>query len=124
MGWYFTNGGTRAELIRELIQGFTHEETGARREYVAHCTIGNVLWTVWEDIHPGSPPRRWIGCDLLEKNRDGWGHKPMCESVHPYYYSCPLKYLEMAPVASEAWREGVRQYWDNRRAQAAHRRRA
>ncbi len=54
---------------------------------------------------------RYIGCDLLRCERGyGWGYKDLCESVHPYYYSCPLAYLEMVPVACETWRERVREY--------------
>lgn len=34
----------------------------------------------------------------------------MTESMHPYSYSCPLSYLEMAPVECEAWHEQVRSY--------------
>ena len=28
----------------------------------------------------------------------------------PCYYNCPLKFLDMAPVASEEWRKGVREF--------------
>jgi len=34
----------------------------------------------------------------------------MCESMHPYYYSCPLAYLDAVPVACEEWRQLVLQY--------------
>ncbi|MGH8472386.1 MAG: hypothetical protein ACREVJ_08050 [Gammaproteobacteria bacterium] len=30
--------------------------------------------------------------------------------MHPYYYSCPLGYLKLAPADCAAWREGVRAY--------------
>jgi len=59
------------------------------------------------------PTERWIGCDLLDYSKadEGWGYKDMEEGMHPYFYSCPLKYLALVPaVASEEWREGVRQY--------------
>ena len=36
----------------------------------------------------------------------------MEESMHPYYYSCPLSYLELVPIdqygGNAEWREGVR----------------
>lgn len=65
------------------------------------------------------PTERWIGCDLLEysKRDEGWGYKDMDESMHPYYYSCPLSYLDMVPVVgSEEWRQGVREYHQRQRA--------
>jgi hypothetical protein len=89
---------------------------------LAHCYRGNtysgVLWAVWERriIKDGvqvRPVERWITCDLLRYQRDyGWGYKDMDESAHPYYYSCPLKYLGMVPIdqygGNKDWREGVR----------------
>jgi hypothetical protein len=64
-------------------------------------------------------PRRYIGCHLLESSGGEWGYKSLDESVHPYYYSCPLRYLDMAPVRSSEWREGVRAYHAGRRKSAA-----
>jgi hypothetical protein len=38
----------------------------------------------------------------------------MSEQVHPYYYSCPLAYLDMVPeVKCEEWRALVREYHAN-----------
>ena len=38
----------------------------------------------------------------------------MDESVHPFFYSCPLGYLEMVPIETSGgnpeWRVGVRAY--------------
>lgn len=105
MGWSFLMDATRKDLIREL----THEtET---RKCLKKCTRGNVLWTVWEYRAEDGETKRYIGCDLMQKQRGyGWGYKDMCESVHPYYYSCPLSYLKLAPVASEEWRAEVHKY--------------
>lgn len=30
--------------------------------------------------------------------------------MHPYYYSCPLQYLDLAPVANADWRARVQVY--------------
>jgi len=47
----------------------------------------------------------------LQKSEGEWGYKGMDESVHPLYYSCPLKYLDMAPeVTNQEWRDKVRAY--------------
>lgn len=121
MGWYFSRQ-TRDQLIRELIQ--PHESDRARSEVIAHALRGNVLWSVVRVTvtHSGlgdltqSEPATFIRCDLLRGSGNEWGHKPLDESMHPYYYSCPLTYLEMAPVKSKEWREGVRAYHTHRRA--------
>lgn len=110
MGWYFSRQ-TRDQLIRELIQ--PRESEHARSMVLAHALCGNVLWSVVQvnAKRAGAfDPTTLIRCDLLEGSNGEWGYKPLDESMHPYYYSCPLDYLEMAPVRCEAWREGVRSY--------------
>ena len=51
-----------------------------------------------------------IGCHLLESEGREWGYKFLVEAEHPYYYSCPLRYLDMAPVQSSEWRERVHRF--------------
>ena len=112
MGWY-GEPGTRREKIERLTA--SRENATCLR----HCYRGNayrgVLWSVWEaneqfrQAHPGEPDRG-IACDLLEYRDGMWFHKPLSERSHPYYYSCPLGYLEMVPAACEQWREQVRKY--------------
>lgn len=127
MGWLFKPGSTRRELIKERTQGWQRasNEMPVNSSCLAHCFRGGrfsgVLWSVWEqtfteDGKEAEPKRRWIQCDLLQysKSNDGWGYKDMEESMHPYFYSCPLSYLGMVPVeqfgGNEEWRVGVRSY--------------
>ena len=104
MGWYYTLGHSRKQLITDLTR-----DTGTST-LITHCTRGNVLWTVRQ----ATDGHRWIGCDLLQRSSDGWGHKPMEEGMHPFYYTCPLKYLELVadsePSTNAKWREGVKFY--------------
>lgn len=130
MGWLFTPGSTRRNLIAERTKGWERTTDGmtVKTERLAHCYRGGifsgVLWTVWErtfekDGEQVQPTERWIGCDLLEysKRDEGWGYKDMDESVGPFYYSCPLSYLEMVPVVSnEEWRQCVRDFHERQRA--------
>lgn len=126
MGWLFTRGMTRREMISERAATWetTSGEMLVKSTCLAHCYRGGafsgVLWSVWErtftkDGQTVKPTERWITCDLLRYQKDyGWGYKDMEESMHPYYYSCPLGYLEMVPIdqfgGHAEWREGVRQY--------------
>jgi hypothetical protein len=69
---------------------------------------------VLHESGPSEDVRRWIGVYLLDREKDyGWGYKPMDESMGPYYYGCPVSYLDQAdePVNETAveWREKVRQ---------------
>jgi hypothetical protein len=47
---------------------------------------------------------------LRFENGYGWGYKDMAEEMHPFFYSCPLGYLALVPVACAEWREGVKTY--------------
>lgn len=125
MGWYFSPQ-SRSELIAELI---------APQHVAAQCVSDNLradalglLWSVVEltakvegvhrDLAPGQS-LRYIRCDLLERSGNQWGYKPLEESMHPYYYSCPLSYLDLAPEQSADWRAGVRAYHARRRTPTA-----
>lgn len=116
MGWHFSKQ-SRSELIQELIS--PRQAECANVQVIAHALRGDVLWTVVQitakqsNVCPGLAPGesiRHIRCDLLDRQGDEWGHKPMDEAMHPFYYSCPLAFLSMAPVQSPSWREGVRAY--------------
>lgn len=103
MGWYYTYGATRRDVIRELTEN--RSAIVERR-----ACVGNVLWTVEHNLSG-----RWIGCYLLSRGTgDGWGHKPMSEAMGPYYYSCPLSFLDAVPEADAAWRARVREYHASR----------
>ncbi|MBG7441587.1 hypothetical protein [Pseudomonas aeruginosa] len=124
MGWLFSSH-TRAELIRVLTQPEDHAH--AHVHVIAHALRGNVLWSVTEvtakteGVHPEfapGEPMRYIRCDLLQRSGGKWGYKAMDESMAPYYYSCPLRYLDMAKELSPGWREKVRAYHARRRQSA------
>jgi hypothetical protein len=123
MGWYYRNGGTRKELISELTEsGKIATDQGS--ELITNClascyrggVFSGVLWGVWErnvlkDSQQVEPTHRWVTCDILQCQKGDWGHKPLSESMHPYFYSCPLGYLKMVPIeiygGNEEWRELV-----------------
>lgn len=122
MGWLFmpylhgTDGKTR--LIADLSKNEENRETGLRWELVAK-RLGSKssleldyahqpFWTVWDLFKHGEKVTRYIRCDLLSYGKnDGWGYKDMTESCGPNYYDCPLSFLSMTPVASQAWRDAV-----------------
>lgn len=105
MGWLFGYHQTRKDLIERLTTSEPHNGLAC----LAHAVRGNVLWTVWEKTpDDGGPQRRFIGCDLMASDKGSWGYKGLCESMELCYYTCPLKFLDMVPPTSEAWREQVR----------------
>lgn len=131
MGWLFRQDITRKELIADITKSWERQssETLVRTECLAHCFRGGafsgVVWAVWKrrflkDGEEAESQQRWITCDLLEYRRDaGWGNKSMDEAMHPFYYSCPKKYLDMVPIdiygGNTEWRTEVNNHHERQR---------
>ncbi|EXL06479.1 hypothetical protein BG46_17150 [Brucella anthropi] len=123
MGWTFSNW-TRSELIELLTE--PGETDTANYETIAYALRGNVLWQVVR--HSSKQPAvlelvagyssTVIRCVLLERTSGWWGYRIMTEQDEPEYYSCPLRYLALAPELCSEWREGVREYHAGLRASA------
>lgn len=125
MGWYHTHGASRADILGELTTAERKGEDGAIFRTLRHCCRGNVLFTLHESVTPNGHSTKWIGISLMQRSAEGWGYKPMDESMGPYYYNCPLTYLDEAsePVNEYAanWREKVRQFAAEKAKQTAKR---
>ena len=111
MGWTFPYGATRSDIISQLTPKERLYESGHIFRTLRHCCKGNVLYALHESGQ-GGETRKWIGVYLMQKHDGRWGYKDMEESMHPYYYNCPVSYLDDAdePVNDSAskWREEVR----------------
>ena len=118
MGWLFTQNVSRKDIISQLVK-FEENESGVWNT-LRYCTRGNVLWSVVEYTDKKiDETRKVIGCHLLERSVDkcgdrkvtSWGYKSLDESAHPFYYSCPVSYLDDVPVVlNQEWRDKVRTY--------------
>lgn len=112
MGWSYSVNSDRREIIREITAGWKSEKGSS--ECISKTLKGNTMWSLWRSTDPsGKVLDTYILCHLLGnggKKGDGWGYKDMCESMGPYYYSCPLAYLKAAPVVNQKWRDGVMAY--------------
>lgn len=118
MGWLFTYGASRKDVIADCIADNERSRT------LRHCTRGNVLWILRETTPPATEKAtRFILCVLLQRGTEGWGFKDMDESMGPCYYTCPLVYLEEAtePVNKYAaeWRDAVREHHKAAKAKRA-----
>lgn len=117
MGWLFPYGATRKSLIQQLTEDqFKTKEDGTKLEWLCltHCLKGNILWSIRKIIvrPPNQPATEstFIGCDIMKPYKGEWGYKALCEEVHPFYYTCPLSYLDKTPIVNEEWREKVREF--------------
>lgn len=116
MGWDFCEVADKQSTIGGIIMGWSND-TGHTYTCLAHRVIGNTVWTVWEVVCPSGQTDRFIGCDRIRKDRKlGWGHNGMSEVEHPFYYDCPLKFLDMVPyVRNKDWRNKVREYHNDKK---------
>lgn len=130
MGWTFTYQ-TRKEMIQENTTSGTYfnDQTGetVKRTCLAKQFKGNsfsgVLYSVWKvEVTRNDQFVReysYIGVDLLQYRNKMWGIKNMDETMGPYYFSCPMKYLNMIPCPNSTsaveWRQKVVKYWADRK---------
>ncbi len=112
MGWLFTQGASRKQIADGILKDFA---AGVKVLDHASTCYGRRLWVTIEtdSLTP------LVCLFLLDKSNGGWGYKDMDESMHPYYYDCPLRLLKgsgMHNEQSQVWREKVRNYHSQRKA--------
>lgn len=118
MGWLYCEP-TRKALVRHLLEENSRSSTldnGDRihRKVLRSCLRGNCLWMLYEYGKNDEPVTVCIIVSLLGKYDGLWGYKEMDEGQHPFYYTCPVSYLDACtePINEHAqrWREEVRKY--------------
>lgn len=100
MGYMFSRQ-TKAELVEEL-----KRDNPLITEWSLN---GNELWGLYP-ISTNQPSDLMIVLFLLASHGDEYGYQVMDESAQPYYYTCPLKFLNKAVELSPEWRTNVRAY--------------
>lgn len=110
MGWTFIRGASRSSIIAECVADQTLTEGGVLRT-LRKCLRGNVMYSLLESTRSGKTVKL-IGVTLLQRSKDGWGYKSMGEAEMPYYFDCPLSFLDLADEpaneSSAKWRGIVR----------------
>ena len=119
MGWLITPGATRAQVAQEVEQRYRASESV---EVLDKAFVNlSQLWLLVRET--GKEPVILLylikSYGSRKKGTHEAGYKDMSESMGPYYYSCPLRMLEQAPVQNEGWREEVRKYHARKKAAAA-----
>ena len=115
MGWTFPyTTPTRQALVEYLRRP---ARFGENLELINSSVAGNHHWYLIRERATGM---HWVGLDLLQGSRTGWGYKDMDETVGPCAVDCPASYLAAAHTPREGWaaqwRERVAAYHADRRA--------
>lgn len=127
MGWTYRYDDTKKKLIAYLTQELLYciddssvpkgyrIDPNKRGEIIDSHIHGNNLWKVvsiqtrLSETSSWCEVDRYIALDLLGKDRMGnWGYKGMCESMGPYEFSCPVRFLDMVPVPKQVYSDGER----------------
>jgi len=101
MGWLFPHECITKQSLVDLVIG---NWKTAGYDIQATKKVGKGLWILGTPAMSSYPI---IAFYLMERQQGTWGYKDMDESMHPYYYDCPMDWLEKAPVVSQPWRDGV-----------------
>ncbi len=116
MGWLYYAPSKEA-LIQDLLDDCESEKLKRRSldSFLVQEGDQLVLWSVAEitakdDSTAGlktGQVLKLICCNLLDRSGSTWGVKRLDEAMGPYYYSCPLRFLDMADELSPSWRKAV-----------------
>jgi hypothetical protein len=109
---------TKDQVVHDELQN-----VGAFASVLAHRSIGNRLWFLAQNRSGEQSGRIWIGLTLIDCRNGQASVKNMDESCGPYYFDCPLAFLDRAdpPIGphSGPWRDKVREFHANRAAKRA-----
>jgi hypothetical protein len=121
MGWLFTQGASRKDIIKHVLQPW--ENDVRKVETIKHTCVGNTLWAVKRDTNvANNESELYIACYLLSAERNfGWGYKDMDESCCPTQRTCPPSYFDEVPMPNTEW---AQQFRDDCRAFYERRKRA
>ena len=119
MGWFFPyHTYNRKTLIDERVAPYIGENH--KIEVIRYCVRGNNLWKLTELTMPDGKVERFIALDMMQKSGGTWGYKDLDDGCGPFYYNCPLCYVdactETTHKTANHWREQVRKYWAERNA--------
>lgn len=110
MGWTFNaHPCSKESFVNQILM-----ESGS---ILAHSVRGNRLWTIYQPRSAGADP--FIVLFLLKCSDGCWGYKDMDETMGPYFYDCPLSFLNKTPETGNSWRNDVRAYHAKKRKESA-----
>lgn len=110
--------GTKQQVVSEKLRRVQRSSA-----VIASRLMGNRLWYLARADRGDGSTITWIGLTLVESRRGEMFVKSMDEGSGPFFYDCPLSFLEQAdaPVGpyAAAWREQVRAFHTARAVRTA-----
>ena len=116
MGWTSFTNTNKKEVIAEIKSMYPSD--------MEWSLAGNNLWGLFElqnDTAKYVKGQKVILLYLLQScGKNEYGYKDLCESMSPYQYNCPVKFLKAAVVQSPEWREEVVKFHSGKRTMRDH----
>lgn len=102
MGWTSNDGGRENVTARQMKFSTVSGKTVTATK---HHRTGNEDWFLYEirDAE-GAVVEKRIQVTVWE----GGAHKEMGEEMGPYFYGCPVEWLDEVPEGNAKWRQTVR----------------
>ena len=109
MGWTSYSNYSKSDVINNIKSMYPAD--------MQWSLVGNNLWGLFTAIRETERVKVGEKVILLYRlssfGKNGYGYKDMCESVHPYHYNCPLKFLKESVVECQEWRDNVVKFHEN-----------
>lgn len=101
MGWLFTDGATRRQVIDRLTED--QSKDGRVHRTLKKCLRGNTMYALHE-TGPEGATKKWICVYLLARDGNyGWGYKDVEETCGPVHQDCPVQYLDECDEPGNQW---------------------
>lgn len=106
------------QSVKDVID-YRVQECKKAGKYIKHSVVnGNRLWMLAKNYEDDRPS---IFLDVIRKSGDyGFGYKDMSAVEHPYYYDCPLNFLDLTEdfgIDFENWKRFVIAYHKDKKEQ-------
>lgn len=102
MSWEFGSFTKKDDLVYQIsISG----------GIVDYAVRGNIMWILKKD----SDDIARIYCTMLQKSGGVYGYKMISENDSPEFHDVPKKYLKVAPVQNNDWRNKVEVYYNEQK---------
>lgn len=87
MGWT-TGWHSKEQVIEHCL------DWGSKFNSLAHTVRGNRLWVLKQYNEGERAGEVFVALYLISNSKGEWGYKDLDDSVGPYYFDCPLSYIE------------------------------
>lgn len=106
MGWTFSREWkTKKDLIKSQTEELRWYDGDGYIKPLKIKTVRNGAWVLYEYKRGDNPIEKRIVFYLIEKHDGEYGYKDMSAKSHPYYYDCPVAWLNETDDKGDMYQE-------------------